>query len=120
MIQVKSSKCLADIKRNTGNICNTVHAEEHVCKYLPYNFQNKSPKKENYNLLVFRFNRNNQLSNSRPCQRCIRILQKYKINHVYYSTDNGDIVKEKVKSMNYKEGHITSGLKKWNHLRQKE
>lgn len=46
-------------------------------------------------------------------------MQKYKINNVFYSTDFGNIVCEKVRDMNYKTAHITSGLKKFNHLRKK-
>lgn len=115
----KSSKCLADIKRNPGNVCNTVHAEENICKHLPYNYKNKSTKLDNYNVLVFRYNRNSQLANSRPCRRCIIIMQKYKINNVFYSTDEGNIACEKVRNMDYRTAHITSGSKKFNFLRDK-
>ena len=101
------------VKRNPGNICTSMHAEEHVCKYIPCNVKNK-PKKENYDLLVFRYDHGTfQLTQSRPCRRCIMIMKKNKINNVYYSTKNSQIVRERVEDMDSSKAHITSGMKKY-------
>ena len=42
-------------------------------------------------------------------------MQKRKIKNVYYSTAPECIEKEKVSNMDYKNAHITSGLKKYMH-----
>ena len=97
----------------SGNICSTVHAEEHVCKYVPYNHKNKS-NKNRLDLVVFRYHKGTyELANSRPCFRCIKIMQKNRIKNVYYSTGPGNITKEKVSSMDPSTAHITSGIKKY-------
>ena len=109
---MKNSKCLPTIKIG-GNICSTVHAEEHVCKFIPYNFKTKS-NKGLYDIVVFRYNKGtHELANSRPCQRCIKIMQKNRIKNVYYSTGKDMIVREKVMNMDIKNAHVTSGIKKY-------
>ena len=40
-------------------------------------------------------------------------MKKNRIKNVYYSTNNGDIVREKVSSMDIKTAHVTSGIKKY-------
>ena len=109
---MKNSKCLPVIKTG-GNICSTVHAEEHVCKYIPYNFKTKS-NKGLYDIVVFRYHKGTgELANSRPCQRCIKIMKKNRIKNVYYSTNTQTIVREKVNDMDTSTAHITSGIKKY-------
>lgn len=39
-----------------------------------------------------------QLTNSKPCQDCIKVMQRYKIHKVYYSVPGGFMV-EKVSSI---------------------
>jgi deoxycytidylate deaminase len=108
---MKNSKCLGT-QRVNGNICTTTHAEEHVCKYIPYNYKNV--KKEIYDIVVFRYNKSTlELANSRPCSRCIKLLKKNKIKNVYYSTDSKEILKEKVKDMDEESAHVSSGVKKY-------
>ena len=34
--------------------------------------------------------------NSKPCNSCIYYMQLYGIKSVYYSNDNGEIIKEKI------------------------
>ena len=40
-------------------------------------------------------------------------MKKNRIKNVYYSTNKGDIVKEKVESMDIKTAHVSSGIKKY-------
>jgi len=49
-------------------------------------------------ILVFRKS-SNGISNSKPCLECIETMKKWGIRRVYYSTDNGDLVYEKVLNM---------------------
>jgi deoxycytidylate deaminase len=48
------------------------------------------------NILVIRVNSKNELVNSKPCENCIYYLRLYGIKNVYYSNENGEIVKEKI------------------------
>ena len=67
-----------------------------------------------HDIVVFRHYTGTQtLANSRPCKRCIKIMQKSKIKNVYYSTECGDIVCERVDNMDATSAHITSGEKKY-------
>ena len=67
-----------------------------------------------YDIVVFRYHKGTkELANSRPCQRCIKIMKKNRIKNVYYSTGKDTIVREKVKNMDVKTAHITSGIKKY-------
>jgi hypothetical protein len=118
-MKVKNSKCLPKVKLS-GNICSTCHAEEHVCKYVPYNFKNRSNKSSDFNIVVFRYHKGTkELAPSRPCFRCIKIMQKRKIKNVYYSTAPECIEKEKVANMDSKTAHISSGIKKYMSNRHK-
>ncbi len=65
-----------------------------------------------YDILVIRLTKLGKLGNSRPCYHCIKSLQQsnIKIRNVYYSTNQGKIVKEKLSEMDDKNFvHITSG-----------
>ena len=51
-------------------------------------------------LVVLRINKRGELRNSRPCLNCLKQLQHlhsygYKLCNVYYSNENGEIVKKK-------------------------
>ena len=47
-------------------------------------------------------------------------MKKSHINNVYYSTDQGHIIKEKVNSMDINTAHVTSGIKKYMNQRLKK
>ena len=49
-------------------------------------------------LVVIRYS-NSGLRMSKPCSRCLYILKKLGVNSVYYSTENGVLIREKVKNM---------------------
>lgn len=42
---------------------------------------------------------NNGLGNARPCCKCLNVMKKLGIKKIYYSNDDGSIIKENVKSM---------------------
>jgi hypothetical protein len=58
-------------------------------------------RSDTLDILVIRISRSGILGNSRPCKNCIRRLSKmgYKIKHVYYTTNDGSIIREKFDQM---------------------
>ena len=113
IISVKTSKSIPSVKKSV-NIRPSCHAEENVCKDLPYNFKTRGGDKSNYNIIVFRYYKGTcELASSRPCFRCIKIMQKSKINNVYYSDSSGNIIRESVNSMDPKTAHVTSGIRRY-------
>lgn len=68
---------------------------------------------QNINLLVIRLSKNNKLQNSKPCANCInkiKILPEkkgYKIKNIYYSDDDGKIVKSNLKTLENDELHYS-------------
>lgn len=76
------------------------HAERNLIlkhlKHFKYKRQSYS-----YNILVIRLSKNGTLGSSKPCQRCINELNKSHINikYVYYSNQDGNIVRENLKNM---------------------
>lgn len=71
----------------------------------PFN-KGHGPFKKKLELLVIRTDRLGNLKNSKPCNHCLQILMLFGVKTVYYSTDEGDIVKEIVK--NVKHEHYSS------------
>ena len=47
-------------------------------------------------MFVIRVNQMGDLVNSKPCNTCIYYMQLYGIKSVYYSNEEGEIVKEKI------------------------
>jgi len=68
---------------------------------------------QNINMLVIRLSKNNRLQNSKPCANCIRAMKilperkGYKIQNIYYSDDNGDIIKSNLRILENEELHIS-------------
>jgi len=62
------------------------------------NLNNQSPKclRKKLEMVVIRVNNKGNLANSKPCNNCIYYLRLYGVKNVYYSNDNGVIVKEKI------------------------
>jgi hypothetical protein len=50
-------------------------------------------------ILVFRKCENGRIKNSRPCSECLETMKKLGIRRVYYSSDDGSIICEKVSTM---------------------
>lgn len=74
---------------------------------------------ESVNILVVRLSKSNNLLNSKPCANCIQTMltlpQKkgYCIKYVYYSNDNGSIVKTSLKKLSNQDLHYSSFNKKY-------
>jgi cytidine deaminase len=88
-----------------------VHAEcDAISKLIPL-----KPKKklENINLLVIRLSTKNKIQCSKPCYNCIETMKNYppkigyKLNNIYYSDSNGDIVKTTIGSLEKEEKHYS-------------
>ncbi len=68
---------------------------------------------QNINILVVRFSKNNKLQNSKPCANCIenmKVLPEkkgYRIRNIYYSNENGEIVKSSLKNLEKEELHYS-------------
>jgi cytidine deaminase len=98
---------LGDTDGNTPGI----HAEcDAISKLIPL-----KPKKklENINLLVIRLSTKNKIQCSKPCYNCIETMKilppkiGYKINNIYYSESNGNIVKTTIKALEKEEKHYS-------------
>lgn len=88
-----------------------IHAEhDAINKLKPLE---KKKHLHNINLLVIRISKNNKLQNSKPCANCInkiRILPEkkgYRIKNIYYSDDNGEIIKSNLKTLENEELHYS-------------
>ena len=97
----------------------TLHAEEAAFKKLPY--YDKSKQLE-INVLVLKITRNGQYRNSKPCIHCLRsmynIAQKknYKINKIYYSTNDNTIINNSLLNLIFTDDiHISSYYKNRNY-----
>lgn len=98
---------MGDINGNEAG----VHAEhDAINKLKPLE---RKKKLESINLLVIRFSKNNKLQNSKPCANCIQTLKTlpekkgYKIKNIFYSNDNGDIVKSNLKNLENEDLHYS-------------
>ena len=73
---------------------------------------------QNINMLVIRFSKNNKMQNSKPCANCIetmRILPEkkgYRIRNIYYSNENGEIVKSSLTNLQKEELHYSRFFRK--------
>ena len=78
----------------------SVHAEKDLFDKL---LSQKKMKK--INILVVRFTKNGVLGMSKPCDKCIQFLsvfpqrKGYTINKVYYSDQNGNIIKSNLRKL---------------------
>jgi len=98
---------LGDTDGNTPGI----HAEcDAISKLIPLKPRKKL---ENINLLVIRLSTKNKIQCSKPCYNCIETMKNlppkigYKINNIYYSESNGNIVKTTIKSLEKEEKHYS-------------
>jgi len=93
-----------------------IHAEhDAIRKLLPLK---RKKRLESINLLVVRLSGKNKLQSSKPCFRCIDMLKilplklGYKIQLVYYSNENGEIVKSSLKKLDAEEKHYSKYYRK--------
>ena len=99
--------------------CYNMHAEMDIIRKLPpLKFK---AKKTNINLIVIRVDKFGLLKNSTPCSMCIKymertnVLTSYKINNIYYSDQNGNIIIRKLNElMDAPNKYITTRFKNKN------
>ena len=104
--KIGDSKCL-----NAG-----IHAEhDAIRKLLP--LKNKKRLKA-VSILVIRLSVKNKLQSSKPCSNCIEIMKTlpikigYKIKDVYYSDNEGNIIKTNLNNLDNEEKHYSSFYRK--------
>ena len=87
----------------TPKMSTSVHAEMDALNKLRdcKTSEKKKIKRTKYDMLVVRLTSSGKLASSRPCYHCIVSLIEsgITIRHVYYSTQEGTIVREKFKTM---------------------
>lgn len=88
-----------------------IHAEhDAISKLLPLK---RNKRLVNINLLVVRLSGKNKLQSSKPCINCINMMKTlpeklgYKIQYVYYSNENGEIVKSNIKTLENENPHYS-------------
>lgn len=91
--------------KETWNGCQYgIHAEIDAMQKLNRLYKNKRNVKriKRVDLLVIRLGRLGDYRSSKPCEKCLETLYKmesYKVRYIYYSTENGTIVREKFKDL---------------------
>jgi hypothetical protein len=88
-----------------------IHAEcDALTKLMP--LKNKK-RLESINLLVVRFSPKNKIQSSKPCYNCIETMKNYpkkigyKIENIYYSDSDGNIIKTNLKILDTEEKHYS-------------
>ena len=68
---------------------------------------------QNINMLVIRLTKSNKLQSSKPCANCIETIKTlpekkgYRIKNIYYSDENGEIVKSSLRSLENEDLHYS-------------
>ena len=93
-----------------------IHAEcDAILKLRP--LKNKK-KLQSINLVVIRLSSKNKIQSSKPCNNCIETMkilpQKkgYKIENIYYSNEEGNIIKTNLNKLDLEEKHYSKYYKK--------
>jgi len=88
-----------------------IHAEhDAIRKLVPLK---KKKRLVNINILVIRLSGKNKLQSSKPCINCINVMKilpeklGYKIQNVYYSDNNGNIVKTNLRTLESEDKHYS-------------
>lgn len=97
-----------------------IHAEyDAIRKLLPLK---RKKKLETINILVLRLSKKNKLQSSKPCFSCIEMMKilpiklGYKIQYIYYSNENGEIVKSCLNKLDNEEKHYSKYYKNMKQL----
>ena len=88
-----------------------IHAEHNaLLKLKPIKIKKKL---ESIDLLVVRFSKTTKIQSSKPCNNCIKIMNDnppkrgYKIQNIYYSDSDGNIVKTNLSDLMNTEQHYS-------------
>ena len=97
-----------------------IHAEhDAIKKLMPLK---KKKRLININILVIRLSGKNKLQSSKPCSNCIDIMKTlperkgYKIQNIYYSDCNENIIKTTLKNLDNEEKHFSKYYKHKNNI----
>lgn len=96
---------------DTAGLKPGIHAEyDAIRKLVPLN---PNKKLQNINIIVVRMSGKNKLQLSKPCANCIQSMKTlpaklgYRIQHVYYSNDDGSIIKTNLNNLDNEEKHYS-------------
>jgi cytidine deaminase len=98
---------MGDVEGNEQGI----HAEHDAINRLKPLKRNK--RLQSINILVIRLSKSNRIQQSKPCANCIQTMKTlpekkgYKIRNIYYSDNNGEIVKSNIRTLEMEEAHIS-------------
>jgi len=100
---------------NSDCITPGIHAEQDaINKLKPLKYKKNV---ESINILVIRLSSKNKLQSSKPCANCIESMKNnpikkgYKIQNVFYSDSEGNIIKTNLVSLDNEEKHISGFYK---------
>jgi hypothetical protein len=95
---------------DTDGLVPGIHAElDAVTKLKPL----RQKRLEIIDLLVIRLSKTNNIQSSRPCNNCIEVMtyfpekKGYKIKTIYYSNNDGDIIKTDLQTLEKEEKHYS-------------
>lgn len=94
-----------------GKRISSLHAEINCLR--KYFKKHIKIKRDKYKLLVVNVNSIGNLKNSSPCHYCAQELLRMGFTKVYYSNDDGVIVKKKITELSY---HLSDSQKKVNKM----
>jgi len=79
------------------------------CKLQPFkDFVDLS----DYVIVVIRYGKDGCLKNSRPCNHCLEMMERYRIKKIVYSTDDGSVTTDRPENM--ERLHCSSGWTAFN------
>jgi len=94
---------------DTDGLKEGIHAEhDALSKLIPLKYKKRL---EEISLLVIRLSPTNKLQISKPCYNCIQIIKTmplkkgYKIKEIYYSNNEGNIIKTTIDNLDNEEYH---------------
>lgn len=100
-----------NIYKDIEGMLPTTHAEHDAIEKLPCLPKKKSL--ENVHLLVIRISKTGKLGISKPCCKCVNMLKTwpmkkgYKIQNIYYSSHDGNIVETTLKKLEEEKPHVS-------------
>ncbi len=97
-----------------------IHAEHNaLTKLKPLRIKKKL---ETINILVIRLSKTNRIQSSKPCDNCIKMMniipekKGYKIQNIYYSDNDGNIIKTTLNNLKNEEPHYSRYYRKLNEI----
>jgi hypothetical protein len=103
------------LRKVHGGTSEPRHAEIDAMLKLPR--RRKIHKHQIISMVIIRINNSGTLKNSKPCYNCLMKLQKlylfgYNLCNIYYSDENGKIIKKKyIDLLNEQNKHISRSYK---------